>query len=578
MIKLASAFFILSAIVSLAIVVPAERIIDWSRSHARGSGIIARTNIINVKNAPYNAAGNGSTDDTTAINSAITAAVSNDVVYFPTGYYRVTATISINKSITLRGDHPAASVIKYTPSTGNDILATSHSRSYGTPNVITSGTTQGTTNITLTSAAGFSVGDFVLVYGSNQPAFMRPVGEDGLCTWCGDDDTNYVAKQCTRIIAKSGNVVTIDDPLYINLGVIPQMKTVSMLEAVGFENLGIWRTNASSTLGYNLFATSLANSWVTNVWSTNAAQGSFYFQFCDNFTVRKCLAYDATGYGSDRAYHFYGKFWNSCGLFEDCIAFKGRHSFVLEGGGSGMVFGYNYSNKGGQNAEDVLFQGEDYDTHGAHPFMNLFEGNDGPEMDNDNTWGSSSHNVWFRNWVQNFSQSSFTHSRAAVDCMTNNWSNSWVCVVIGRTNDTGVKVAPLNHDMYDGTSKWALRLGYQGVSDAAGNVSFDAGISNSGHFHFVYDYYSNTKITTAGYDTTGITNSLYLGSSKPGWLYNRPWPIFGPDTPNGTNVNPARYRFENAMADPPADGGAQGGGDTNLVTTGRANKKAAAAF
>ena len=44
---------------------------------------------------------------------------------------------------------------------------------------------------------------------------------------------------------------------------------------------------------------------------------------------------------------------------------------------------------------------------------------------------------------------------------------------------------------------------------------------------------------------------------------------------NVTNVNPARYRFENSMADPPADPGV---GVTNLATFGKPNRKAAAAF
>jgi parallel beta-helix repeat protein len=51
------------------------------------------TTIYNVKNAPYNATGDGSTDDTTAVQAAITACgTSGGTVYFPAGTYMVNTT------------------------------------------------------------------------------------------------------------------------------------------------------------------------------------------------------------------------------------------------------------------------------------------------------------------------------------------------------------------------------------------------------------------------------------------------------------------------------------------------------
>jgi parallel beta-helix repeat protein len=66
---------------------------------------------INVKANPYNAAGDGTTDDTSAINSALTAAASaGGLVYFPAGNYRVTAPLTVGNNTTLLGD--GAAVIK----------------------------------------------------------------------------------------------------------------------------------------------------------------------------------------------------------------------------------------------------------------------------------------------------------------------------------------------------------------------------------------------------------------------------------------------------------------------------------
>lgn len=53
--------------------------------------------MINVKDAPYNAAGDGRTDDTKAIQNAINAAGAFGKVYFPKGSYRITNTITIGR-------------------------------------------------------------------------------------------------------------------------------------------------------------------------------------------------------------------------------------------------------------------------------------------------------------------------------------------------------------------------------------------------------------------------------------------------------------------------------------------------
>lgn len=85
----------------------------------------------NVKDAAYGAVGDGTTDDTTAIQGAVTAAaVNGGVVYFPAGTYRVTTTITVGAKVSLMGvgpggsylriDHATADALTYSNATSKD--------------------------------------------------------------------------------------------------------------------------------------------------------------------------------------------------------------------------------------------------------------------------------------------------------------------------------------------------------------------------------------------------------------------------------------------------------------------------
>jgi hypothetical protein len=80
--------------------------------------------VFNVKDSAYGAVGDGSTDDTAAINAAITAATaSGGTVFFPAGTYRVTSLITVQHDVNLVGagseftailtDHATAGTLSY---------------------------------------------------------------------------------------------------------------------------------------------------------------------------------------------------------------------------------------------------------------------------------------------------------------------------------------------------------------------------------------------------------------------------------------------------------------------------------
>ncbi len=83
-------------------------------AHAAGSA--STEGVFDVRDPAYGATGDGSTDDTTAIQNAIdAAAVSGGTVLLPTGTYRTTATLNLprNPSVSIAGVHPERTVLEY---------------------------------------------------------------------------------------------------------------------------------------------------------------------------------------------------------------------------------------------------------------------------------------------------------------------------------------------------------------------------------------------------------------------------------------------------------------------------------
>lgn len=74
-------------------------------------GVFARSGVLNVKD--YGAKGDGTTDDTAAIQAALnTAAVSGAVVLFPAGTYITSGSLLVAANVAVRGDG-MASIVKY---------------------------------------------------------------------------------------------------------------------------------------------------------------------------------------------------------------------------------------------------------------------------------------------------------------------------------------------------------------------------------------------------------------------------------------------------------------------------------
>lgn len=139
-----------------------------------GSGTILERGVsdwINVKAPPYNAAGDGISDDTSAINNALIAAGTGGTVFLPAGTYKISSAITFpqaSTNLTLRGNGPnagntnsavlGATIIKPAAGAQYDAIVTTLPPTPGNAGYVSYGTTVMDLTIDMTNQTGTTTG------------------------------------------------------------------------------------------------------------------------------------------------------------------------------------------------------------------------------------------------------------------------------------------------------------------------------------------------------------------------------------------------------------------------------------
>src|SRR5437879_6572786 len=168
--------------------IPTNRAVDWTHVGSPG-GIPSAKWTIYVTLSP-----SGGSDDSVAIQNAINAAPAGSVVMLNPGTYTLHRSSTVcqgksddyssgvyeaglcltDKSVVLRGSAPNQTVLQY--GDGANIISMGHTYMSASQAVfipITSGSTKGSTQITLQSASGISPGSYLVVNQTN------PLDSDG---------------------------------------------------------------------------------------------------------------------------------------------------------------------------------------------------------------------------------------------------------------------------------------------------------------------------------------------------------------------------------------------------------------
>jgi NOL1/NOP2/fmu family ribosome biogenesis protein len=465
---------------------PTDRQANWQDA-GTDNGIPSYNVGIDATDAAYGATGDGVTDDTTAIQQAIDACPAGSAVFLPDGIYLLTDTLTINKSIVLRGESMLGTVLKMNHS-GHGIYIGTYANSSAELS-LSANAPRGTTTLQLDSIDSnkFVVGRIVELKQDNDPNVYQ-VGYKGYESW-----TDRQTGMTNEITAINGTQVTLKHPLLkdYDLTYSPKLRAQSSVDNAGVETLKIDRIlDDPDGTGINVYLYAAKQSWVKDIWSEKAYATHIRLARSLECEVRGCVVNDKWIDEGGEGYGILVQDRSTLNLIEDNTCSHVRHSLVVQTGATANVFAYNFSRDPNSSVcENCIFS--DISAHGSMANYTLWEGNKGVQIYLDHVHGSNPWNTAFRNYATK-PKSNYAGIQVAE---TSKW-NSILGNVSGNMLSTGDAIV---------------------IDDAVDNVTIVTGNLNGNTGETYWD---------SNYDTT-LPDSLYL-TSKPSFLGSKAWPLHGP--------------------------------------------------
>jgi len=557
---LLSLLLVFSLDILIAQIIPPELLYDWENNVGVQGGIPDRTVIgATVDSSVY---GNGNVDASTAIADAIDQCPDGQVVYIPSGTYRLDDRIyrAYADNITIRG----AGIEKTILIAGNSIsqmllLGTADWPRPTSGISITGGAIAGSTVITVGNTTSIIVGNLVRIEQDDLPYVIN----------ISNPTTNNKLLSATfRVVSKTSTTVTLTPQIPFTFTESPTLVqyAISPLASTGVEDLTI-DCNALSGVGIEFDQS--WGCWVKNVEIRNSTNRQMFLYCFVSGEIRHNYTHSVTSGGPN---HEGIDLYEDCSfnLIEDNITYNGGFPGIIlgdsRGGCAGNVIAYNFSY--GANTGSPEMAGMDISvSHGPHNLMNLVEGNIAGGMGSDGYFGSTSHITVARNWF------TATHSTADENLIAVNvgrWNNYFNLVgnILG-TSDFSSNGLYQPETPFSYTDEVIYKLGFPNMGNngftetwgpttppsyigqyATGNglQELDYNVKTYMIRHGNYDYKNNSIIWDPSISDHNIPDS-YFRSSKPSYFCDLQWPPFDPANPpdgfNDENISriPAGYRF-----------------------------------
>jgi hypothetical protein len=271
--------------------------------------------------------------------------------------------------------------------------------------------------------------------------------------------------------------------------------------------------------------------------------------FSHGIEIRDSYLHAGYSHDSGDNYGISTFFWNSDHKIENNILRIHRHSTVWEGGGSGLAILYNYIDDNWED-NDPSYLGSARTNHAPHPMFNLYEGNIISHIEADDVFGSSSHSVFFRNWLRGEETNdldrigSATWGFRAIDIRGPNYYYSAVGNVLGDPSwGAGAVLRTLSSadcSSLGSGDRVAYFIGCQDPGDYPSN--YDSKTNSTFIAHGNYDYVSDGVAYWDGGADHLLKNSMYY-NAKPAFWGSRAWPSIGPDLNPMIGSLPAKDRY-----------------------------------
>jgi len=226
----------------------------------------------------------------------------------------------------------------------------------------------------------YNVGDRVVIDHPDTWDWLYSVDRGG----CGWDPGMVNINAVRRVVAKNGNAIAVDAPIFFDIdrsltqATMTTMKEEGRINNVGIEDILVdIETDGDGTDDHSCFAVkfrAVDDSWALRAAAKHFQIAGFQFTGSHRMTVRECYAtkahYDGSG---GRGYNFYHLYSQQM-LIENCYANDGRHAYVCNGSGRDNCNVY-LNNIGEDNQ---------YASEGHYRWINglLFDGH----YENSNSW------------------------------------------------------------------------------------------------------------------------------------------------------------------------------------------------
>lgn len=552
-------------------------------------------------------------DDTANIQNAIEACPPGQAVSLAAGEFTIGEGhfVQLDRSVTLRGAGPGLTTLQrtdgarlnsYVPGAKpTPIIVVGRGRwfdGFGTTTTLTADAAAGSKSVQTASAAGFSVGQIVLLDEASGAGWQKDViwpdrqiwaSPDYRVVWqkhdpyyqyvddfdastypysprsagCWFSNCDRPTNEMHQITAISGNTITFSSPVMISYRASHKAQLYAY-SAPFVENAGVEDLTLSGGDDGNLRFKQAAYCWAKNVEDTLwlnegiAIDYSFRIQL-EEFYVHNA-AWPVNGGGGYAISFAQG---SSEALIENGISVLANKVMVARSSGAGSVVAYNYMDDGYINGQDRWIEVGVNGSHMVGSHHMLFEGNYSFNTDSDQTHGNAIYHTYFRNYFSGYRKPFTGLDGKSVDDSTgccgplraaSAHAYAYWFSFLGNVLGTRGQMTGWVYDAIGGRNRMPARgiwmLGWMDISPQGYDPNVAATAIRDGNF----DYVTN-KVAWAAADTAHtLPNSLYL-PRKPDFFnagsgYAWPWvdPAGSPPVLAGCGGKcsglPARARYD----------------------------------